>query len=97
MGYLSKLLRQTLRNADIEQRTSISLDDLNRAHMEAIWSRERIAGLPKSFERDFQLVNGSVVLDAVDKIGTAIENAPTSARCNARKPRRESVNAVLVT
>jgi hypothetical protein len=97
MGYLSKLLRQTLRDADVEKRTSISLDDLNRAHMEAIWSRERIPDLPKPFECNFQLMNGPVLADLVEKIGTAIEITPTSARRNVRKPRRESINALLVT
>jgi Bacterial TniB protein len=97
MGYLSKILRQTLRNADLEKRTLITLDDLNRAHTEAIWSRERIAGLPKPFESDFQLVNVSAILDAVDRIGIAIESVPTSARCNARGPRRESASNALVT
>lgn len=70
MGYLSKLLRQTLRNASAAGRKVITLEDLNIAHGEAIWSSSRIAGLPKPFAADFAASETIETLEIVQKIGT---------------------------
>jgi hypothetical protein len=97
MGYLAKLLRQALRNIAVEDRRSLTLEDLNTAHLQAIWSRQRLADLPKPFERGFKPEQTVDVLNRVSRIGTVIEPSPMSGRRKAGKQIRESINSMLVT
>jgi DNA transposition AAA+ family ATPase len=97
MGYLSKLLREALRTADIEKRTTISFNDFNVAHKDTVWSLHRNMALPRPFDRNFQRVNNEEMMALVKKIGVDIEIPPISARCNPRSPRRESASAALVS
>ncbi|HEV2578806.1 MAG TPA: TniB family NTP-binding protein [Acidobacteriaceae bacterium] len=94
MGYLSKLLKQTLRNASIDKRRIITLEDFNIAHTEAIWSSQRIAGLPLPFASDFTPSETVDLLDAVGKIGTVQTSQEPARRPQTRK-REQSVNELL--
>ena len=64
----------------------IELHDLAVAHMQAVWSAERMSELPKPFEESFRLVESVDLLERVSKIGTRIEE-PVSLR-HAGKGRR---------
>ena len=96
MGYLAKLLRQVLRNAAAyERRPSITLKDLHVAHMEAIWSSQRIPDLPKPFDARSQLEPTLEILDRVGRIGTLTEET-TARRRQVRQRRQErSLNEIL--
>lgn len=95
MGYLSKLLKQTLRNASINNRRIITLEDFNIAHTEAIWSSQRIAGLPLPFASDFTASETVELLDAVGKIGTVPTPQEPARRLQKRKSKETSVNELL--
>jgi hypothetical protein len=96
MGYLSKLLRTTLRNAADQKRASITLEDLNIAHARAMWFDPTVEEQLRPFERSFRL---QVTVDALDRacrIGTitALPETPMRQRKGVRKA--ESINAALV-
>jgi Bacterial TniB protein len=96
MGYLSKLLRTTLRDAADRKRVSITLEDLNLAHARAMWFDPTVQEQLKPFERGFR---GEATVDALDRasrIGTISEppQMPTRQRIGVRKA--ESINSVLV-
>lgn len=93
MGYLSKLLRQALRNVQLGNRRAITLEDLRVAHTQAIWPWQR-SDAPRSFEANFKLVETVDLLSRARMIGTVIEPA-TAHRVSKRT--RESVNSSLVT
>jgi len=98
MGYLSKLLRHVERNALAEQRTIITLKDLHTAHMEAIWSPQRVRDLPKPFESPSLAPMTVDLLERVSQIGSVMEPPPTP-RLKTRKTakRKETeLNGVLV-
>ena len=96
IGYLSKLLRQALRNAAADGKKSIVLGDLHAAHMQSIWTNE-VSELPKPFESDFVLVESNDLLDRANKIGRLIDLQPTATRRKLVKPVKESINSILVT
>jgi hypothetical protein len=95
IGYLSKLLRQALRNATAENRSAISLGDLDVAHRQAIWANETLPGLPRPFDHGFQLVEDADMLDRVGKIGTTTA-LPEVPRMRKSRQQRESINSSLV-
>jgi hypothetical protein len=96
IGYLANLLKQTLRNADVEGRKVIRLDDFATAHMQSIWSSEYISALPNPFERSFRLVESVDLLNRVSKIGAGTEMAPMITPRIGKGRGRESVDSLLV-
>lgn len=96
IGYLASLLRQTLRNADVEGRRVIRLDDFATAYVQSIWSSEYISALPNPFERGFQLVESVDLLNRVSKIGASTEMAPMITAHIGKGRGRESVDSLLV-
>jgi hypothetical protein len=97
IGYLAKLLRQAVRNAADDNKTSITLEDLNIAHVQSIWSGETNPGQAKPFERSFSPMETVAVLDRAGKIGTAIEVPGVPTRRRSRNLKNESLDAMLVT
>lgn len=86
IGYLAKLLRQTLRNADAMNTRSITMEDLDKAHVQSIWFKHFVPGLPKPFTRDFTLRPTEDLLNRVSQYGTTAEapfDTPTRKRAGA--------------
>jgi Cdc6-like AAA superfamily ATPase len=96
MGYLSKLLRTTLRDAAERKRASISLEDLNVAHARAMWFDPTVQEQLKPFERGFRPEATVDALNRASRIGTVTDlpQRPTPRRVGVRKA--ESINADLV-
>jgi len=96
IGYLANLLKQTLRNAAVEDREVIRLDDLATAHAQSVWSSEYIAALPNPFERSFRLVETVDLLNRVSKIGAVTEMPPMYSSPTWRGRERKSIDSLLV-
>lgn len=73
IGYLSKLLKQALRNAATAKSKSIELQDLHDAFLQSIWSSTQAKDLPRPFEKGFTPVENIDLLERVAKIGVRIE------------------------
>ena len=95
MGYLSKLLKEVLRNADSRSTKSICLEDFALAHNRSMWRSEQLSRLPQPFSRSFELEETEELMRNVAKIGTIPDEPTTSSRARQRKPRRQSVNERL--
>jgi hypothetical protein len=96
MGYLSKLLRTTLRDAADRKRASITLEDLNVAHSRAMWFDPTVQEQLRPFERGFRPGATVDALNRASRIGTVTDlpQRPTPRRVGVRKA--ESINAALV-
>jgi hypothetical protein len=53
MGYLTKILRQAVWNAVDAGKKVISMQDIELAYAQAIWSLERLSHLPNPFDRNY--------------------------------------------
>ena len=96
MGYVSKLFRQVLRNAvGYNGRPTITLKDLHVAHMQAIWSAQRIPDLPMPFEAGFQSSPTPEILDRVSRIGTAPAGVAVAQRRASNIRREQNLNDIL--
>lgn len=71
IGYVAKILRQSVWNAIDDQNTSISMKDLSRAHKMSVYSDEKAHDLPLPFNRDFSTQITTSLLQRIDAIGTA--------------------------
>jgi hypothetical protein len=96
IGYLASLLKQTMRNAAIEGRKIIRLDDLATAHAQSVWSIEYIATLPNPFERNFRLVETIDLLNRVSKVGAVAEMTPMYPSLTGKGQVRKSIDSLLV-
>jgi hypothetical protein len=89
-------LKQTLRNAAVDGRKEIRLDDFAAAHVESVWSSELISDLPNPFERSFQLVESVDLLSRVSKLGAVVEAAPSYSLRTTKREARQSIDSLLV-
>src|ERR1035437_140076 len=96
IGYLAKVLRVAERNALFAGKHTILLKDLNAAHLQAIWSRETVTGLPKPFEASLMPIESSEILQCVGQIGKALEPLPKPTRSVTLGRRTQSINSRLV-
>jgi hypothetical protein len=96
MGYLSKLLRQVERNAQLETTNIITLDDLHDAHMQAVWAAQRAKDFPKPFMKGFNAAETGDLINRASEIGQAVAQDEGTTRRGAPVPRRESLNSILV-
>jgi len=96
IGYLSKVLRVAERNAIFAGKHTILLEDLNAAHLKAIWSRETVTGLPKPFERSFMPIENADLLACVGQIGKPAEPLVKSTRSVTLKRETPPINSKLV-
>lgn len=95
IGYLTKLLRQAVWNAIDCGQKSIALEDLERAHDQAIWSRDGLSDIPSPFSRYFYPLPSDDLLARVKNIGTpACETVAPRKRAN-RSRQMEGVRQVL--
>jgi hypothetical protein len=96
MGYLSKLLRTTLRDAADRKRATITLEDLNLAHARAMWFDPTVQEQLKPFERGFRVEANVDVLDRASRIGTIVEPPQMPMQHRIRVRKADSINAALV-
>jgi hypothetical protein len=95
MGYLSKLLKQVLRNADCQARKSILLEDIAHAYTQSIWRNEQLSNLHQPFSRSFELTGTAELLRNVATIGTTPDETSTAPDVRQRKQRLQPVNSML--
>jgi hypothetical protein len=95
MGYLSKLLRTTLRDAAGCKKTSITLEGLNIAHSRAMWFDATAQEQLRPFARSFKAVETVDALNRAGRIGTVTDPPPAPRRAVVRR-KPESINAALV-
>jgi hypothetical protein len=93
MGYVSKLLRQLLRNARVHTRNTVTLAEMHEAHLQAIWSVQRLQDLPQPFSSGFRLEGKRELLQQANRLGTPAVDQIARSR-TARKSRR-TVEEVL--
>ena len=96
MGYLSKLLRTTLRDAADRKRTSITLEDLNISHSRAMWFDPTVVEQLKPFERGFRPEATVDALNRASRIGTITDLPEKPRRRKGGLRKAESINAALV-
>jgi hypothetical protein len=93
IGYVANLLRKAEMNATDSESTSISLEDLNVAHAQAIYSCDSASERVRPFEERFSM-NPDIALSLADKIGKPSEQ-PKSVGKGPRIQREESLHSVL--
>jgi hypothetical protein len=96
MGYLSKLLRTTLRDAADGKKSSITLEDLNIAHSRAMWFDATAQDQFRPFARGFKPAETVDVLSRASRIGTVTDLPPMPTRRVVGRRKTESINAALV-
>jgi hypothetical protein len=96
IGLLAQLLQQAERNAIMENRAEIRLNDFHAAHVEALWISSGIASLPKPFDPGFMAEANEDLLNRVSLIGTVPVLAPESSRHIGKGQRPRSINSELV-
>lgn len=87
IGYLVKLLRQSVCTANKENKRQITHQDFDRAHEESIWRGSTEA--PRSFGKDFLREPNEDLLNRIERIGTA-SVVPTSLARPGRKSSKSS-------
>jgi len=95
MGYLTKLLRQAVWNAVDEERGSISLADLARAHEDALWSPAVLPNLPRPFDGGFNLGPSEDLLQKIRRLGTPTEPVQETVPRNLPRARSPRIGEVL--
>ena len=80
MGYLTKTLRQAVWNAIDSNSKVITLHNLEVAHNEAIWSRERLAHIQNPFDRTRLVYPSAELLAQTKLIGTPAAHIPVKQR-----------------
>jgi len=96
MGYLSKLLRTTLRDAVDGKKTSITLEDLSIAHARAMWFDATTQEQLRPFVRSFKPAETVDVLNRASRIGTVTDPPQTATRRPIGRRKAETINAALV-
>lgn len=75
IGYLAKILHQACLNAQMDNKLSISLEDLAKAYEESVWVDE-VVFIQNPFGQDFDTTPSLYSLEAASQIGaTSYENA----------------------
>lgn len=72
IGYLTKLLRQLVWNAQDKRQTVLSLADLQNAHYEAVWHGMGFAEELSPFVKDFSIRPTSAILERARQLGAAV-------------------------
>lgn len=97
IGLLAKLLQQVERNAIMEDRRAIRLEDFHAAHMEALWICSGFMNLPKPFDPSFMPEENEEILSRVRLIGTVPVLTPQTSKRSGRARKNKSINSELVT
>lgn len=91
MGYLTKFLRQMVWNALDAQTYVITLEDMLRAHEQAVWSSDGLQEFPNPFSREFTIeMDSGHLLDKVSHMGLPVEPPPQPRRRTRRPEKTES-------
>lgn len=93
IGYLVKILVQTLRTAEVTNKRTIHLTDFADAYRRALWSRQWPQGTPAPFEPTFRLDKAS--LQIVGTIGKPAEAEPLGPRRVSSRRETQSIDAML--
>jgi hypothetical protein len=80
MGYVSKMLRSCVWNAIDGNSSKITLEDLDKAHVESVWNPEELSSVERPFSRGFKTLPNRDLLDRIAAIGTATEETPRRVR-----------------
>lgn len=97
IGYLTKFLRQAVWNAIDAGSNTIDLEDLFKAHTQAVWLKESPISLPNPFSTEFNVTPTDELLARVQLIGTPFKETTESRKTTTRKGGRPlSVQSVLV-
>jgi hypothetical protein len=80
MGYLSKMLRTTLRDAADAKKNSITLEDLNIAHSRAMWFDATVHDQLRPFAHNFKPAETVDALNRAGRIGTVTDLPPMPTR-----------------
>lgn len=96
IGYLSKLLRTTLRNAADCPKPTITLEDLNTAHSQAMWFDATAKEQLRPFAHGFRPAETVEALNCAGQIGTVADPPPSPRRRPVGRRKEESINAALV-
>jgi hypothetical protein len=95
MGYLSKSFRQTVWNALDDKRKSISLQDLELAHDESVWSKDGPLGVPNPFADAFSPNSLVEIVSRVIKLGVAEQPKPATRKRPPKGKKGYTVQQVL--
>lgn len=95
MGYLTKFLRQLVWNVLDDQRRTIDLSDIVKAHDEAVWAKDGLLGIPSPFTREFPTKPTEDLIARIQKMGIPVEPPPPSRRARASRKVAPSVSSVL--
>jgi hypothetical protein len=79
IGYLTKLLRHSIRNAVVKKSVRITLADLGVAHRQCMWQELGSDAMRRPFDPDFNLEDSSDVVTQVLRIGSEV-TPPAFAR-----------------
>lgn len=94
IGYLAKILHQACLNAQVENKTSISLQDLARAYEESVWTDTVLVENP--FTDSFNTTPSVASLDAAKLIGS-ISNDEYKSEFNYLKSKSKMTAAEALT
>ena len=97
VGYLAKLIRQTVCNAISKKTKSINLEQLALAFKQCMWHEPGIDTLPNPFAKDADLEVTSDRLDQIERIGTVASPSPVSKRRTSGRGSITSANSCFVT
>jgi hypothetical protein len=96
IGYVTKLLRKAVRNAIDDERKTITLAQIEVAHMESIGDEEDSANIINPFSRRFVATPTEDLLEKVNRIGAQVLPQPPSRSARrAKSPPGLSLNHVL--
>jgi hypothetical protein len=70
IGYLTKFLRQVIWNAIDKNCSTVTLEDLARAHHQSVWSSNAIPGIAGPFTRQFEPTPSEDLLSRILLLGT---------------------------
>jgi Cdc6-like AAA superfamily ATPase len=94
MTCVASILRKAEMNATDSESKTISLEDLNVAHVQAIVSDAPPDERMRPFEESFSSMNPDIALSLADKVGKRIEQ-PKSVGKGPRVRREESLHSIL--
>jgi hypothetical protein len=93
IGYVANLLRKAEMNASDSDRTTISLEDLNVAYLEAIYSCDSIDERLKPFEEHFSM-NSDLALSLAANIGKPIKQSNSTGK-QPRAQKEEAIDSIV--
>ena len=93
VGYLVEILLQTLRTAEVTNRSVIHLADFAAAYKRAVWSKQWPIGTPAPFDPKFRL--DKTTLQIVGTVGKPVEAEPTVPNRFRRGRETESIDSML--